>query len=576
MNIERGAGLEPRASGISVETSALAGVRFLRSFDGTRPAPSILEAVAGGRVSGVTLFRARNVESPSQVRELCSVLQAARPAGDPPLVIGIDQEGGQLQAVGEPATAWPGNLALGAVAAGLGAAGVARAEELARQAGLALGREIAALGGTLLYGPVCDVLHRSSATPLGLRTFGDDPSVVARLAAAMTEGIQAAGVIATLKHFPGHGAAAADSHRALPVIDHSLAELRREELPPFREGIAAGALAVLPGHLAVPTLTDGKAIPATFSRRILNELLRGELGFGGLTVSDALDMAGATGGAAGAAYGDGLGGAAGAAVEAGMDLLLLNHDAATEEAAFESLRAAIADGKLDLVRLIEARDRIFRVRSRLATLEQPSLDVVGCEEHRRLAREIADASVTLVRDDARTLALRAETAGRIAVLTPAPADLTPAETSSYLRIGLADALRARGLAADEISIPLDPTGSDVDGLVSAAAGYRTVIVCTFDAVSMPGQQTLVERLAASTSASRSSAGSTESSAADTLNRRLIAVALRSPYDVAVYPAGVTAVATYGIQAPQIEALADALTGRIPFVGRLPIHLEAAL
>jgi beta-N-acetylhexosaminidase len=535
----QGDGRPPYATGEgdAIDAGALAGVRFLRSFDGRQAPPDILAAIRGRRASGATLFRARNVDWPAQVRELCATLQAARPDGDPPLVIGFDQEGGQLQMVGDGATAWPGNLALGAAAS----------VDLTRRCGRALGAEVAAMGGTLVYAPVCDVLHRSSATPLGLRPFGDDPEQVARLAAAMTAGLQEAGIAATLKHFPGHGAATSDSHHGLPAIDHDRDRLESEDLPPFRAGIAAGALTVLPGHLAVPALTGGELRPATTSPEILVNLLRRELGFEGVTVSDALDMAGA-------ASARGLGGTVAAAAGAGMDLLLLNHDGQTEEAAFESLRTTIAAGELDVDGLRAAWDRIMRLRLRLAEIVQPSLDLVGCEEHRGLAREIAEASVTLVRDPAGILPLSAGP-GELAVIAPTPADLTPAETSSYLRVGLAEALRARGVPAASFEMPLDPPSAAIGELVEAVRPYRTVVVCTFDAVSFPGQAELVGRL-----------GSGE--------LRLLAVALRTPYDVALFPEGATAVATYGIQPPQIEALADGLTGRIGFAGRLPVRLPA--
>jgi len=525
----------------AADAGTLAGVRFLRSFDGLVAGPEILEAIAAGRASGVTLFRARNVATPEQVRELCASLQAARPPADPPLVIGCDQEGGQLQLVGDGATAWPGNLALGA----------AGSEALARQCGRAIGREVAAMGGTLVYAPVCDVLHRESATPLGTRPFGDDPGKVARLAAAMTEGIQEAGVAATLKHFPGHGAAAADSHRALPVISHSVEELRTQELPPFRAGIAAGALAVLPGHLAVPALTGGTVLPATVSPEILGNLLRDELGFEGVTISDALDMAGA-------GYGDGLGGTVGAATRAGMDLLLLNHAQATEEAAFDTLRALVADGKLDKQQLVGSRERIMRLRRHLAETEQQPIGIVGCAEHRDLAKAIAEASVTLIRDPHGSLPLTPTR--RVALIAPKPVDLTPAETSSYLEIGLADMLRDAGIAVDEFTLPIDPTPSEAAEIATAVARHSVVIVCTFDAVSFPGQAQLVERLA--------------SDSTGPIDRRVVAVALRTPYDIELYPADVCAVATYGVQAPQIGALADALVGRIAFAGRLPVRLRA--
>ena len=176
---------------------------------------------------------------------------------------------------------------------------------------------------------------------------------------------------------------------------------------------------------------------------------------------------------------------------------------------------------MDPARLEAARARILRLRSHFAALVQPPLDVVGCEDHRRLARQIADASVTLVRDPDRALPLSAAHGDRVAVVAPVPVDLTPAETSSYLRVGLAEALRSRGLAVDEFTAPLDPTPADVAALTSATSGYATTIVCTFDAVSFPGQAVLVSRLAVS-----SVAGAT----ADGPGRRVVAVALRSPYD----------------------------------------------
>ena len=319
----------------------LAGVRFLRTFDGTEPSPAILAAIRERRASGVTLFRARNIGSPAQVRELCDRLQAARPGGDPPLVIGLDQEGGQLQAVGDGATAWPGNLALGA----------ARSPDLAARAGRAIGAEAAALGATLVFAPVCDVLYPGSATPLGTRPFGSDAALVSQLVAAMTRGLQESGVAAVLKHFPGHGAAEGDSHLATPVVRRSADQLRAGDLLPFEAGIAAGAAAVLPGHLAVPALNSGRTAPATISRAILVDLLRDELGFRGLVVSDAMDM----GGAGGA---DRLADTLVAAAEAGMDLFVMAHAEAAEEAAFDAFLAAARSGRLDPVRLARACGRI--------------------------------------------------------------------------------------------------------------------------------------------------------------------------------------------------------------------------
>lgn len=535
MNSQAHAGSDPALE--------LAGVRFLRTFDGTEPSPGILAAIREGRASGVTLFRARNIGSPAQVRELSAQLQAARPPADPPLVIGLDQEGGQLQAVGDGATAWPGNLALGAT----------RSPELAARAGRAIGDEAAAMGATLVFAPVCDLLYPGSATPLGTRPFGSDAALVSRLVAAMTRGLQEAGVAAVLKHFPGHGAARGDSHGVTPVVRLSARELRAHDLLPFTAGISAGAAAVLPGHLGVPALTGGATIRATVSRAILQDVLRSELRFTGLVVSDAMDMGGAGGV-------ERLAETLVAAAEAGMDLFTMAHAEEVEEAAFAAFVAAVRDGRLDPARLDRARERILAARRALGgpASGRPHLDVVGCADHRALAREIAEASVTLVRDPAGNLPLRLGADARVALVAPVPVDLTPAETSSYVRLGLAQALRERGVRVDELVAPLDPTPAQARALAAAVAAHDAAIVGTYDAVSFPGQATLLGEVVAA-------AGP---------GRPCVAIALRTPYDAALVPRGVAAVCTYGIQAPQMDALADALLGRIPFAGSLPVDLDA--
>ncbi|HVB37781.1 MAG TPA: glycoside hydrolase family 3 N-terminal domain-containing protein [Vicinamibacterales bacterium] len=518
------------------EARLLAGCRLLRTFEGADPTPRVLAAIGRGEASGITLFRAKNVVSPAQLRALCAALQAARPAGDPPLVIGIDQEGGQLQAVGYGATAWPGNLALGATGS----------EDLARRAGRAIATEVAAMGGTLVFAPVCDVLHRESATALGTRPFGGNPALVARLAAAMTEGIQSVGIAASLKHFPGHGAATGDSHAGMPVVRHDLDRLETDELPPFRAAIAAGARTVLPGHLAVPALTDGAAIPATVSAALLRRLLRDRLGFTGVTVSDAMDMGGAA--AAGT-----LDSVAIAAVDAGMDLLLLVHDPDAEDRTLAALVEAATGGRLDASELWASRRRILDLRSWLAEAEQPALDAVGSAEHAALAAEIARRSVTLVRDRDGMLPLRAGM--RVALIAPVPVDLTPAETASYLRVGLAERLRERGVAVEELVSPLDPTPVQASALAQATADCDAVVVGTFDAFGHRGQADTVR-------------------AAIRTGRPVVVVALRGPFDLEAVPEAPAYTCTYGIQPPQVEALADALVGRIPFGGSLPVELDA--
>ena len=527
------------------DLEGLFGERILRTFAGLTPTEGILASIGAGRTSGVSLYRARNIGTPAQVRDLTTALQAARPAGAPPLIVALDQEGGQLQAVGDPATAWPGNLALAA----------AGSLDLARRAGAAIGAEPAAMGVNVVFAPVCDLLSDPRSPLMGTRTFGDEPALAGALVAAMVEGIQSAGVAATLKHFPGHGSVAGDSHHGLPVSQVDAATLRARELVPFRAGIEAGARLTMLGHLAVPGFTGGRVVPATLAPELARELLRDELGFEGVSVTDALDM--------GALYADMEGGdpAAGlpaiavGAARAGIDLLLTLHEEAAEDAALDALIDAARTGLIDPEAVSESARRIRRLRASFAGHEPPALSVVGCADHLALAREIAERSVTLIRDRDGLLPVRRGAFDRVIVISPRPADLTPADTSSYLRTGLAEALRVAGLPAEDLPMPLDPAPAEVDGLAGHVPAAGTlVVVGTVDAIVHAGQAELV--------AARVRRGVP-----------VIAIALRTPVDALAYPVAGTALATYGAQPPNLAALAEALTGRIPFTGRMPVRFE---
>ena len=531
-----------------------AGARILRSFEGPGPTPAITAAVGAGRAAGVSLYRALNIVSPEQVRALTDALQAARPAGAPPLVVGIDQEGGQLQPLGDAATAWPGNLALGAAAS----------VDLARRVGAAMGRELAAVGVNAAWAPVCDLLSGGNPV-MGTRPFGDDGAAAGALAAAMIRGLQSAGVAATVKHFPGHGLAAADSHHELPVVEAAAADIRVGALAPFRTALGAGPRLAMVAHLAVPALIGDRTTPATFAPAIVKTLLRDELGFRGASVSDALNMAAL--GPPDAAPEHAIRAAA-----AGLDLLLLLHAPDVEERATAALLEAAADGRLDAAELAASARRVATLRrwigsrataasprlsgSRVEAAPRPAVDEVGCAAHRALADEVARRSITLVRDRDGLVPLVRERAATVLVLAPRPVDLTPADTSSYLRIGLADELRQRGVAADDLQIPLDPTPADVAAIRAVVAG-RSVVIGTLDATVHAGQAALVRALVAA-------------------GDPVIAVALRTPFDLAAYPAVSTYACTYGIQPPTIAALADVLAGRTVAAGRLPVQLPGEL
>jgi len=513
------------------------GQQFLLSFSGKRTPPSkLLQILRSQHVGGIVLFRAKNMGSISQLRELTVALQkAAAQIGQPPLLIAADQEGGQLMAIGD-ATPFPGNMALGAT----------RSEKLAYRVGRALGREVAAVGVNVDFAPVCDVNNNPANPVVGTRSFGESPALVSRLSAALVRGLQSAGVAATAKHFPGHGDTSSDSHHGSPVLPHDTKRVHRVELPPFRAAIKAGVRLMMTAHIVFPALNGGTSLPATLSQDILRGLLRRHLGFRGLIVSDAMDMHAID-------QGPGLVVDALAALGAGVDLLLLNHDLARVAFTYSCAVQAARRGLLPPQEIHASAQRILKLKTWLARTKQPPLSVIGCREHRALAREVAEKSVTLVRDTTRQLPVRLQPTSRIAVVVPRPEDLTPADTSSLVIPALASAVRRYHRQVDNFTIAMNPSSAEIRALREKLAKYDLLIMGTINAMSHQGQAALVNTMLKSES-------------------KVIAVALRMPYDLAAYPAAPTYVCTYSILPPAMEALADALWGRILFKGTLPVRI----
>ncbi len=528
---------------MSLTLEQLIGQKLLWSFHGKdAPPPEFLSALKSGQVSGVTLFRPFNVDAPAQVRQLNEQLQnAAKESGLPPLLIAADQEGGQLMALGDHTTPFPGNLALGAT----------RSAELAERVGYALGRELAAMGVNVNYAPACDVNINPQNPVIGTRSFGESPESVARMTAAMVRGLQAAGIAATAKHFPGHGDTASDSHYGTPIVPHSQERLRRVEFPPFKAAIEAGVRMILTAHVAVPAFDEQPDLPATLSSRLLRGVLRDELRFEGVIVTDAMDMHAIT-------QGMGFGIDAICAAVAGADLLLLTSfvDQAATDA---SLLQAVRRGLIPMDDLNASVARISALKDWLAAQPAPpSLEVVGCAEHQALANEVAERSITLVRDDAHWLPIKLSSEARIAVVVPRPIDLTPADTSSYVTPTLAQAVRALHANVDEFVVPHIPSDMDIAAVRDRMNDYDLIIVGTLNAFNQPPQAALVRTLLK-------------------CGPPVIVAALRMPYDLQAYPEAPTYLCTYSILEPSMGALAKVLWGQIPPRGRLPVaipHLYA--
>ncbi|MFI7216954.1 glycoside hydrolase family 3 protein [Micromonospora maritima] len=425
------------SSATEVSAGSAAGNRALAGVD--TPA----EMVAKYRLGGVILvgFSAddptsgnqatTNVDNPKQVRALTDGLRAAAgklPAGAAPFLVGTDQEYGVVTRITDGVTQLPSPLA----------AGAAGNPALTEAAWRAAGAELAAMGINMDFAPVADVLATRS-TVIGSRSFGADPATTSPQVAGAVRGLQAEGVAAAVKHFPGHGLSAADSHTELPVVGQSRAVLDRTAFPPFRAGIDAGAMAVMSAHLNVKAVDPGT--PATFSRKLLTDVLRGQLGFRGVVVTDGMNMAPAKKWSPGEA--------AVRALNAGNDLILMTPNVGQ---AYDGLRAALTDGSLPRTRLVEAVTRVLTMKFRLAGNTQPALGTLDGADHRKAAADLAAAAVTVLR-------------GRCGGAVPGPVSVTSSGGRDRTRAVLTEALTAAG-------VKVVPSGGTVVHLVGYGDGAK--------------------------------------------------------------------------------------------------------
>ncbi|WSK86855.1 glycoside hydrolase family 3 protein [Streptomyces sp. NBC_01278] len=523
---------------------------------------SAAELVARYHLGGIIYFSwAHNTRDPQQIAELSAALQrtAAGSGSGVPLMLSTDQEHGAVARIGKPATLLPGAMALGARrgagggspaatgSAGTGSAGTGSAGTdsggadsagvaEARRAARIAGAELAAMGIRQNYAPVADVNVNPANPVIGVRSFGADPQAVAALVAAQVRGYQGAGVAATAKHFPGHGDTETDSHVGLPVMRHSRAQWEELDEPPFRAAVAAGVDAVMTAHIVFPAL-DPSGDPATLSRPIVTGILRERLGFRGVVVTDALDMAGVR-----QKYGDDR--VPVLALKAGCDQLLNPPDLGL---AHRSVLAAVEAGELTRERIEESVLRILELKSRRGLFDAAHTAagqvgaLVGIPAHLSAADEIAAGTTTLLANPVKLLPLDPVAAPQLLVTGTDPA--SPSGTTGPPTLVLARELTALGCRATAVP----PARA-----VAAAPGNAAVLVCTYNVPEGDSpQRTLVTELLAT-------------------GVPVVLVAIRNPYDPARLPACAAELATYTWTDVEMRAAARVVTGAVRPTGRLPV------
>ncbi|MDO5399659.1 MAG: glycoside hydrolase family 3 protein [Eubacteriales bacterium] len=501
------------------------GQRLVGGFPGKTMSPEFIRMVRQYKIANVILFQ-HNVESCSQLKRLCDdIHRLVRQETGHGAFITIDQEGGGV-------TRLPGDAVNVAGAMALAATG--KPENAYTAARITAG-ELRALGINFNLAPVADVNSNPDNPIIGLRSYGDTPQQVEAYALEALRGYLDGGVLASAKHFPGHGDTALDTHVSLPVIDKSLAELEQLELRPFRALIEAGCPAVMTTHILFPQL-EPDGVPGTMSRRIITGLLRQRLGFGGLVVSDDMEMD-----AIGKYFGTARGVAA--AIAAGVDLVFVSHSVERLEESFLEVEKRVLDGTISMEEMDESVARILRFRQRCCL---PPEGTAGSPQSFRQSRKLRTDSICLVR-------------GRVPAMGERPlfigcADyraglVSSRETNSTTFAGF---MKAR-FGGDALVTAKDPTGEEVAAAAAMAEGHSSIFLNTYNGHLFPGQLALMKALAQ-------------------LHIPMAVTALRNPYDLRSLPEGVCGLAAWDYSMETLECLLPILAGEAEARGHLPVSL----
>ncbi|MEJ2710221.1 MAG: glycoside hydrolase family 3 N-terminal domain-containing protein [Anaerolineales bacterium] len=530
------ASLEPVAGGTSDEEIAdllqrmtpqeKVGQLFVLHFDGTTVGPTLDQLLQECHPGGLVLF-GPNIASEAQLHQLIQQTQtiARQASAGIPLLIVLDQEGWPVVRLDGIATTFPSQMAIAATGD----------PEMARQAGQATGQELGALGVNMNLAPVLDVNTNPDNPVIGLRSFGSDPALVAQFGVAMAQGLQESGLLATGKHFPGHGSTWQDSHLVLPRIDKSLAELHAVELKPFQAAIQSGIGAIMAGHLLVPAIDP--AYPTSLSPAALNDLLRGELGFQGLIATDSMTMQALT-------QNYGAQEAARLAVQAGADLLMFGNDPGADPASQIDICRALQDRfqqEDQFAQSVEMSvERILKNKFELGLFDQtaPTSDLETLRTaHQALALSIAQASITRLKDDISQLPL--STNERLLLVYP------------KVMSGFGELARQFSDSVTLLPVDLSPGADQIQSSLAMAAQSEAVVVVTLNAYTHADQAALVQALAPYDP---------------------IVVAMGLPYDILAFPHINAYLTSYGYAPASQRAVLQTLYGEIQPQGKLPVSI----
>lgn len=527
------------------------GQVFMFGFAGKGPegATRLIEELHPGGI----IYFARNTGTIEEVSSLSQSLQecATHTGSGVPLLIAADQEGGIVSRFKSDIPRMPGPMALAAAVSN-------KDHSLVNKASRAMGLQLRAAGINMNFAPVLDVNNNPKNPVIGIRSFGEDPSLVADLGVTAIEGFISAGIIPVGKHFPGHGNTSVDSHLALPVLSQSIAELESCELVPFKAAIQANAPAVMSAHIIFQAIDPQN--PATLSRAVISDLLRGTLGFKGLAVTDCLEMN---------AISRYVGAAAGAlsAFKAGCDLLLISHTYEVQKQAYSSLMEAVKTGEITEDRLDAAVNRILRLKETFKLPNSLPAEIAHDPGFAKLSHDLHVRSITLVKNERNSIPLRPADGEnlRICIAMPKPRRQAlvenPVEKLSASTDPSWKLNRQTDLAISisnlcpkaEITEVFMQDPASIERCILVSSKVHATIVLSENAMIDENQAKFIQKVISEAP-------------------NVILIATRNPYDISVAPSVETYLCTYGTQSEAMESLAEVLLGLKQATGSLPVSI----
>lgn len=516
------------------------GQLFMFGFEGTEVTSGVLSMIEEEKVGSICLFP-RNIESPGQVKKMNADLQrAAEQAGHKvPLIISIDQENGIVRRLKKGVTAFPGSMLLGATGD----------VEAVTDVSHATAKELDALGVNMNLAPVLDVNNNPYNPVIGVRSFGAHAEDVAEYGRAFIKGHRDKGVMTCVKHFPGHGDTSVDSHKALPLVKHPMERLKKVELYPFSKVLESGVDAVMTSHIHFSNLDD-KSVPSSLSKNVTTHLLRDEMGYQGVVITDSLEMN---------AIQDSMGTVEGVieAFKAGADILLVSHTRQLQKQAIKRMENAVHTGEITEKQLDRAVDRILNLKKKYLSDQHPHEQVsvptfVGGEDHRALARQYYERGVTVLKGND-MLPVKVTPDDIVLAITVRTEVHSDIEEEQHQEMDLSAVIKDHHMNVKGWTIRPTPDQSDITAICDAADHSDMVIIGTDNAFTFQQQVQLIKRLEES-------------------GKPLIVIALRGPYDFSSFPEVPVFIAAYEPSTAAMRAAVDILFGKVEPKGKLPVTL----